>query len=271
MRAASAGLGVILVSTMVLGVRATAQTASEEIPMYAGPGDRFPVIATVARDSTLEVRGCVEGYRWCDVAWQNNRGWVVAERVIYPFEDRTASLREIGSRLDIPIVGFSFASYWDDFYKGQPWYAERERWQNMWREQPDYLTFGRSGRVNQTAGREFDNDNRQNQMNRGLDQDNRNGPANGISDRSVAGSDPGVPGSDTTNEADRNDRSGASSQSGIGQPAGRTGDSGSDGSAGNAGRSGGLSGPGGGNSSSGGSSSGGSSGGGGSGGGGGGG
>lgn len=214
MRAASAGFGVIVLSTVLLGGDASAQTASDEITMYAGPGDRFPVVATVARDSTLDVRGCVEGYRWCDVAWQNNRGWVMAERVTYPFQDREASIRDLGDRLGIPVVGFSFGTYWDDFYSGQPWYGERERWQSMWRDQPDYLQFGRSARVNQTAGREFDS---QRELNLTPGQDNRNGIADRLDDRPGAtDSGPGgQQGSGMASEADRSGPDGTAGTSGI--------------------------------------------------------
>lgn len=242
MRAASASFGVILLSTVVLGGRATAQTASDEITMYAGPGDRFPVVTTVARDSTLDVRGCVEGYRWCDVAWQNNRGWVLAERVTYPFQDRDASIRDLGDRLDIPVVGFSFGSYWDDFYTGQPWYGERERWQSMWRDQPDYLQFGKSARVTQTAGREFDAM-RQGETNLEPGQENRSDAVDGIGARSGAG--PGSSGQrgGVANEADRgaqpgtNDLSGtrpdgAGGTDGQNRASGQAGDSGSVGSSG---------------------------------------
>lgn len=217
MRAAGASLGMILLSTVVLDGRAIAQTAADEITMYAGPGNRFPVVATVARDSTLDVRGCVEGYRWCDVAWQNNRGWVMAERVTYPFQDREASIRDLGDRLDIPVVGFSFGTYWDDFYSGRPWYGERERWQSMWRDQPEYLQFGKSARVNQTAGREFDNAIRQRELDLGPGQDNRDGVADRLGDRPGAtdAGPGGQQGNGIASEADRTGPAGTVGTSGI--------------------------------------------------------
>lgn len=177
MRAAREGIAVILLlSTVALPGSADAQTAKANLQMHAGPGVRFPVVATASKDSALDLRGCVEGFRWCDVIWQNNRGWVLAEQVTHSFEGRESSVAEVGERLDVPLVGFSFATYWDDFYRNQPWYGDRERWQAMWRSQPDYLHFGRSVRANQSAGRVVNDDHRQGQTDVRPNQDQQSDP-----------------------------------------------------------------------------------------------
>lgn len=146
MRCVVVGLTAALLSPAALSGTALAQRAAVELEMQAGPGDRFPPVAKVARDDTLQVHGCVEGYRWCDVSRQEDRGWVPADQLEIRFEESDVRVSEYGPRLKLPVVGFAFSAYWDAFYSKQPWYGDRERWQGMWRDQPEYLRYGRAER-----------------------------------------------------------------------------------------------------------------------------
>ncbi|MFM0367582.1 hypothetical protein [Paraburkholderia sediminicola] len=35
-----------------------------------------------------------------------------------------------GLQIGLPIVAFSFGTYWDHYYRGRPWYHDRDRWAN---------------------------------------------------------------------------------------------------------------------------------------------
>lgn len=53
--------------------------------------------------------GCVEGWQWCDVTVGPNRG---------------------GPTLGIPLIAFAIGPYWDNYYRGRPWYGNRHYWYN---------------------------------------------------------------------------------------------------------------------------------------------
>src|SRR2546422_5367907 len=50
---------------------------------YAGPGD-FPGIAAIPSGAIVNIRGCLSSFRWCDVVYRNERGWVAGDRLKIP-------------------------------------------------------------------------------------------------------------------------------------------------------------------------------------------
>lgn len=146
------GLAAALLSATAITGTAWAQRAAAELEVQAGPAKRFPLVATIPRGETLQVHGCVESYAWCDVSRQDDRGWVTADQIEVRFQDRDVRVSEYGPRLQIPVVGFAFSAYWDAYYSGRPWYEERDRWKVMWRDQPEYLRYGRAERPTGPGG-----------------------------------------------------------------------------------------------------------------------
>lgn len=107
-------------------------TGSTEL--RAGPAYDFPVVDQIPGDVSVNVHGCVRGYRWCDVSWRDARGWVPGEELAYLYEGRRVRIVEYGPRIGLPVVGFSFDTYWDRYYRGRSWYGERARWRSVWRD-----------------------------------------------------------------------------------------------------------------------------------------
>lgn len=119
----------------------------------AGPDQSYPVVAQLPPGVGLQVMGCIDGYSWCDVVFGDNRGWVYAGSLSYPYQNRRVPILAYGPTIGIPIITFSIGSYWDSYYRGRPWYRNRSYWINRSppRFRPDYRYERRS-----VPAREFD-------------------------------------------------------------------------------------------------------------------
>ena len=119
----------------------------------AGPDQSYPVVAQLPPGVGLQVMGCIDSYSWCDVVFGDNRGWVYAGSLSYPYQNRRVPILAYGPTIGIPIITFSIGSYWDSYYRGRPWYRNRSYWINRSppRFRPDYRYERRS-----VPAREFD-------------------------------------------------------------------------------------------------------------------
>ena len=96
----------------------------------AGPDQTYPVVAQLPPGVALQVIGCIEGYRWCDVVFGDNRGWIYAGSLSYPYQSGRVPILAYGPTIGIPIITFSIGNYWDSYYRGRPWYRNRSYWIN---------------------------------------------------------------------------------------------------------------------------------------------
>jgi uncharacterized protein YraI len=125
------------VAGLVIGPNlASALTAvtTESTNLRAGPAFDFPVVDSIPDDVRVTVHGCVRAYRWCDISWRDARGWVAGNELAYVDGGRRVTIVEYGPRVRLPIVAFSFDTYWDRHYRGRPFYGERTRWRTVWRD-----------------------------------------------------------------------------------------------------------------------------------------
>ncbi|WP_106409199.1 SH3 domain-containing protein, partial [Teichococcus deserti] len=102
----------------------------DRIRLHAGPAAEYPTVAVLERGMTVEVVGCLQGYTWCDILVGPQRGWLRGGFLAmsqYPAQ-APLPLPGIGPSVGLPIVVFSLGHYWDSYYRGQPWYVERDRW-----------------------------------------------------------------------------------------------------------------------------------------------
>jgi uncharacterized protein YraI len=133
------GLAVAFLSSAAFSTATSAQDAvvTADLHMRAGPSTQFPVVTTIAEDAEVHVYGCIGDYNWCDVAWRGNRGWVFGDYLNYYYENRYVPIVEYGPRIEVPIITFTFGSYWEDYYRDRPWYDRRDRWRAVWRGDRD--------------------------------------------------------------------------------------------------------------------------------------
>lgn len=119
--------GVVLLAA--LGI-ASAQNAYTARPMNlrAGPNRAYPVVAQVDAGAPLDVHGCLDGWSWCDVSFQGDRGWMYGGGLSFDYNGGRVPLYSYGPQLGLPIITFSLGTYWGQYYQGRPWYAQRNTW-----------------------------------------------------------------------------------------------------------------------------------------------
>lgn len=129
-------LAAALMAGTALPSTASAQDAitTVDLNMRAGPSTAFPVVDVIPDSAPVDVHGCVRSYSWCDVTAAGSRGWVSASYLSYARGGSYVPLAVYGAEYDVPIITFSVGSYWDNYYRGRPWYAERARWRDRWQE-----------------------------------------------------------------------------------------------------------------------------------------
>lgn len=123
-------LGLLLVP---LGVQAADGYVNGYVNLRAGPNIRYPLLVTLQPGTPIAVYGCTTGWSWCDVRSGDMRGWISAQFVSYPYDNRRVIIANYGERIGIPIVSFVLGTYWDEHYRNRSWYAQRVQW-----ERPDY-------------------------------------------------------------------------------------------------------------------------------------
>ena len=93
--------------------------------MRAGPDRSFPLVAWLPAGASVQVFGCIEGWRWCDVQWGFNRGFVWSPFLQMQFQNRPTVIFQGGPMLGVPLITFSIGNYWDSFYRNRPWWNNR--------------------------------------------------------------------------------------------------------------------------------------------------
>jgi len=105
--------------------------------LRAGPDPGYPSVAMLDAGTPVAIEGCVNGWSWCDVDAGGNRGWVEGNFLQDDYRGQRVLVPQYGVQIGIPIISFVFASYWQDHYRDQSWYSQRQRWSQV---QPRYQT-----------------------------------------------------------------------------------------------------------------------------------
>lgn len=137
----------VAVAAFGIAAGAAAQVAytTQAANMRAGPDREFPLVAWIAPNTPVQVFGCVDGWRWCDVQWGPNRGWIYAGFLAYTWNSQPTIILQGGPVLGLPLVTWSIGPYWDSYYRNRPWWGNRTYWYNRpppihpaWRPPPHY-------------------------------------------------------------------------------------------------------------------------------------
>lgn len=129
-------LGALLLAA---GSLASAQNAYTTHPMNlrAGPDREYPMVAQLDAGAPLDVHGCLDDWSWCDVSFEDNRGWLYAGGISFVYQGGRVPLYSYGPRLGLPVITFSLNTYWGSYYRGRPWYAQRNTWAH--RQMPPHM------------------------------------------------------------------------------------------------------------------------------------
>ncbi len=104
---------------------------TDTITVFGGPSPEYPPIFNLYPGTPVEVYGCIQGWTWCDVSFEGNRGWAYGEQLDYPYQGRRVPIYGFGYRLGLPIIGFSFDDYWGRYYRDRPFWGERDRFRDF--------------------------------------------------------------------------------------------------------------------------------------------
>jgi uncharacterized protein YraI len=135
-------LAVLAGAALAIPAAAQAQQAftARTVNLRAGPGTEYPIVVVLGQGFPLEVQGCLQDYRWCDVLAGPNRGWMYGGNISYAYQNSYVPLLNYGTVLGIGLLGFALDDYWGSHYRDRPWYGDRER--DHWRryEAPRFVT-----------------------------------------------------------------------------------------------------------------------------------
>ena len=120
-------VGALLLAWLGLAGAQDAYT-SRPMNLRAGPNREYPVVAQLDEGAPLDVHGCLDDWSWCDVSFEDDRGWIYAGGVSFVYEGQRVPLYSYGPHLGLPVITFSLMTYWGSYYRGRPWYAQRDTW-----------------------------------------------------------------------------------------------------------------------------------------------
>jgi uncharacterized protein YraI len=121
----------LVAALLALGpLGAFAQEAFTRQPanVRAGPDRSYPLVAQLGPGSPVRVMGCLDDWTWCDIAVDDNRGWVYGPNLLYGVSGDRVALYTYGPSLGIAVIGFSLGGYWDEHYRQRSWYGARDDW-----------------------------------------------------------------------------------------------------------------------------------------------
>jgi uncharacterized protein YraI len=107
------------------------------VQQKAGPAEFYPTVGGVPGGVQVRVFGCVRGITYCDVSWRGNRGWVRGSALAGFYKNKRVPLAQFGVQIGVPYITFNFG-YWDNYYKGKPWFKERSKWDKNWKGGKDW-------------------------------------------------------------------------------------------------------------------------------------
>lgn len=107
----------VAAAVAALFLTGAAQAASayttKAVNMRSAPAKRGEIIVTIPAGKVIQVNGCLENYRWCDVRWRGRRGWVSTHALAFQ-EARRRSFPDYAIHLGVPLW------YGQGYY--EPWY-----------------------------------------------------------------------------------------------------------------------------------------------------
>lgn len=108
------------------------------VNLRAGPDVSYPALGVISHHTPVEIIGCLDGWTWCDVAWNNYRGWVSGPYLGGLYHNRPALIADYGPRVNVPIITFEQGVYWDRHYPHRTFYRGNDRWRGGGRDRHDF-------------------------------------------------------------------------------------------------------------------------------------
>ncbi len=101
--------------------------AATKLNVRAGPGN-YPIIGHITRGTPVNIRNCIQGYKWCDVSTGGFRGWVAGKNLRTRYRDRNDNVSILGQLLGIQTVTYDERTYWGNNYYDRDFYRTKYGW-----------------------------------------------------------------------------------------------------------------------------------------------
>jgi len=114
---------VVLTAGISTASASSVAVSTANVNLRAGPATSYPALTVVPQGSRIVTYGCLDDYAWCDVSFEQYRGWVSASYIQVVYNGSTVVL----SAVVAPAVGVTVVTfdrvYWDTYYVSQPWHG----------------------------------------------------------------------------------------------------------------------------------------------------
>ena len=101
---------------------------TRNVNVRAGPDRSYPLVGWLQEGTEIEIFGCLDTWRWCDIQGGVYRGWAYSGFLAYPYEGGWATILETGPESGLPMLSFTLDVYWDSYYTTWPWYDQWPWW-----------------------------------------------------------------------------------------------------------------------------------------------
>jgi uncharacterized protein YraI len=79
-------------------------TATVDLNIRSGPGPSHQVVGVISADESVTVEGCLEGSRWCRIAYDGREGWVYSEYLTAELGGERVIIAERREAVGVPVV-----------------------------------------------------------------------------------------------------------------------------------------------------------------------
>ena len=76
--------------------------------LKAGPDEQFPDVDSLKSGTEVTVNGCLGGFSWCDISFQQDRGWVSGQDLEVMFQNNRVKVVEVTTEV-VPVSSISSA------------------------------------------------------------------------------------------------------------------------------------------------------------------
>src|SRR5262245_14628769 len=125
-----AGFAAIALFVAPVAANAAQGFIVSQTELKAGPDDQFPTVIEVSAGAEVDVFGCLSGNSWCDVSFQQDRGWVSGQDLEVLFESKRVKIVEV-TTVVVPVVTFEVRTYWTQYYSSKPFFKDRDRFASI--------------------------------------------------------------------------------------------------------------------------------------------
>lgn len=114
---------VVLTAGIATASASSVAVSTANVNLRAGPATSYPAVTVVPQGSRIVTHGCIDDYAWCDVSFEQYRGWVSASYIEVVYNGSTVVLSAtVAPAMGVTVVTYDRV-YWDTYYVGQPWYG----------------------------------------------------------------------------------------------------------------------------------------------------